>query len=189
MVGAILSYLREWKQRRHMASLLKRGLQVGENTSILDGVFLDPSHCFLISIGKNCTLAPGVRVLAHDASTNRSLGITKIGSVIIKDNSFLGDSTLVLPGVTIGPHAIVGAGAVVTKDIPPNSVAAGNPARVLCSLDEFLTKHRAAESEGRVFSTQQYGIESITEARKQELIDWVRTRPAYLRGRSTGDGV
>lgn len=189
MLGAILSYLRELRRKSYMSALLKRGLKIGENTSILDGVFLDPSHCFLISIGKNCTLAPGVRLLAHDASPNRYLGITKIGTVIIEDNCFLGDSTLVLAGVTIGPNAIVGAGSVVIRDIPPNSVAAGNPARVLCSLDEFLAKHRAVESQGRVFPTQQYGIESITEDRKEEMIDWVRTRPGYLRGQSASDDI
>lgn len=147
---------------------------------IWDGVFLDPSHCFLISIGSNCTLAPNVRLIAHDASMTDFIGLTRVGLVTIEDNCFLGDSTLVLPGVTIGPHAIVGAGSVVRKSIPPNSVASGNPARVLCSLDKFLEKHRAAESQGRVFPVQQYGIESISEEFKKDMIEWVRTRPGYL---------
>lgn len=184
MVGAVLSFLREWRQRRHMAVLCQRGLKVGVGTSILDGAFLDPSHCFLISIGNYCTLAPGVRILAHDASTNRPLGITRIGAVTIEDHCFLGDSTIVLPGVTIGAHSIIGARSVVTKDIPPYSVAAGHPARVICGLEEFLAKHRAAEAEGKVFSTQDYGIESITDARKEEVIMWVKARPGYLRGAS-----
>lgn len=188
MVGAVLSFLRGWRQRRHMDMLRRRGLKVGEHTSILDGAFLDPSHCFLISIGSHCTLAPGVRILAHDASTNRPLGITRIGAVTIEDHCFLGDSTLVLPGVTIGAHSIVGARSVVTKDIPPYSVAAGHPARVICCLDEFLAKHRLAQMEGKVFPVQDYGIESITEEQKQEVITWVKMRPGYLGDRSgSGD--
>ncbi len=182
MLGVIGAYVRAWRQHKYMEMLRQRGLKVGENTSIQDGAFLDPSHCFLISIGNNCTLAPNVRIVAHDASTNRPLGITRIGAVTIEDYCFLGDSTLVLPGVTIGAHSIIGAHSVVTKDIPSHSVAAGNPARVICSLEEFLKKHQAAEAHGKVFPVQVYGIESITEARKEEIIVWVKTRPGYLCG-------
>lgn len=187
MIGALVSYLREWRRRQHMAMLCRHGLKVGVGTSILDGAFLDPSHCFLISIGSHCTLAPGVRVLAHDASTNRPLGITRVGPVTIEDHCFLGDSTLVLPGVTIGAHSIIGARSVVTKDIPPYSVAAGHPARVICGVEEFLEKHRAAAKDGKVFPVQEYGIESITDERKEEMLAWVRSRPGYLRGESPGD--
>jgi carbonic anhydrase/acetyltransferase-like protein (isoleucine patch superfamily) len=62
------------------------------------------------------------------------------GKITIQDNCVIGVSSIILPGVTIGPDSIVGAGSVVTRDVPPKSVAAGNPARVLCTLDEYIAK-------------------------------------------------
>ena len=110
---------------------MSKGLKLGKGVEIIDTFFFDPSHCYLISIGDNCTICPGVRLIAHDASTKKFLGYTKLGKIDIKENCFIGDSTIILPGVTIGPNSIIGAGSVVTKNIPPNVVAAGNPARVL----------------------------------------------------------
>ena len=72
--------------------LRKRGLRIGTGVSIQPGVVIDPSHCWLITIGNNVTLAPQVYILAHDASTKRTLGYTKIGRVDIGDETFLGVS-------------------------------------------------------------------------------------------------
>ncbi len=66
----------------------------------------------------------------------------RFGAIKICDNSFVGINAILMPGVTIGPYSIVGAGSVVTKSIPPNSVAAGNPARVICSLDEYIERYQ-----------------------------------------------
>lgn len=68
--------------------LVKRGLKIGKGFSIQAKCMIDSSHCWLIQIGDNVTLAPGVHVLAHDASTKRSLGYTKIGLVRIGNNVF-----------------------------------------------------------------------------------------------------
>jgi acetyltransferase-like isoleucine patch superfamily enzyme len=67
----------------------------------------------------------------------------RFGTIRIMDNCVIGYGAIILPGVTIGPNSIVGAGSVVTKDIPPEVVAAGNPAHVLCSLDEYIAAYRA----------------------------------------------
>lgn len=61
--------------------------------------------------------------------------------VKIHDNCFFGVGTIILPNTTIGPNAIIGAGSVVTKDIPEGTVYAGNPAKYICLLDDFLKKH------------------------------------------------
>jgi serine acetyltransferase len=61
----------------------------------------------------------------------------------IRDRCFIGVNAVVLCGVTVGPDSIVGAGAVVCHDVPPRTVVAGNPARVICSIDQFIAKHRA----------------------------------------------
>lgn len=122
--------------------LIKMGMTVGTNFKRLNGVILDPGHCWLIEIGDNVTMAPRVHILCHDASTKQFLNYTKIGRVTIGDNVFIGAESVVLPGVTIGSNVIIGANSTVTHDIPPGSVAVGSPARVIGSLEEYLVKER-----------------------------------------------
>ncbi|MHB8481167.1 MAG: acyltransferase [Nitrospiria bacterium] len=179
-LSKILSSLREYRHRTYLDILVKRGLKIGKNTHIMDGAFLDPSHCFLISIGDNCTLAPNVRVIAHDASTKKSLGVAKIARVRILDNCFLGDSAIVLPGVSIGPNAVIGAGSVVTGDIPPGSVAAGNPAKVLTTTDEFLKKHQENRKKWRSFQEERYNIDVLTPEDREEMLSWLEKKPGYM---------
>ncbi|MBZ2167132.1 hypothetical protein K8N75_13895 [Methanobacterium sp. VT] len=66
--------------------------------------------------------------------------LDKVGKIDIKDNVFIGNSAIILPNITIGPNAIIGAGSIVTKNVPSNTVVAGNPAKVICSLDEYIKK-------------------------------------------------
>lgn len=123
-------------------TLVKKGLTIGENVFVNFGCIIDESFCWLISLGNNVTLAPNVHILAHDASTKKELGYTKIGGVSIGSNVFVGAGTVILPGVNIGDKVVIGAGSVVTKDIPANSVAVGNPAKVICSYDEYMQKQK-----------------------------------------------
>ena len=122
--------------------LQARGLVVGKRFKCLQGVIIDDSHCWLIEIGDDVTMAPRVHILAHDASTKTHLGYTKIGRVTIGNNVFIGAESVVLPGVTIGDNSIVGANSTVTHDVPANSVVAGSPAKVICSLEDYLAKER-----------------------------------------------
>lgn len=123
--------------------LIKMGMKVGKNFGRLNGVILDPSHCWLIEIGDNVTLAPRVHVLCHDASTKTFLDFTKVGRVTIGNNVFIGAESVILPGVTIGSNVVVGANSTVTHDVPENTVVAGSPAKVICSLEEYINKERA----------------------------------------------
>lgn len=122
--------------------LISMGMKVGEGFKRLNGVILDPGHCWLIEIGDHVTMAPRVHILCHDASTKQFLDYTKIGRVTIGSNVFIGAESVVLPGVTIGDNVIVGANSTVTHDIPANSVAAGSPARVICTLQDYLNKEK-----------------------------------------------
>lgn len=122
--------------------LISMGMKVGKNFQRLQGVILDPGHCWLIEIGDNVTIAPRVHILCHDASTKMHLGYTKIGRVNIGSNVFIGAESVILPGVTIGSNVIIGANSTVTHDIPENSVAVGTPARVISTLDAYLDKER-----------------------------------------------
>lgn len=157
------------KRRRYIDSLIRKGLRLGRNVYIPDTFFFDPSHCFLISIGDNCTICPNVRLIAHDASTKKILGCTKIGKIDIKENTFIGDSTIILPGVTVGPNSIVGAGAVVSKDVPPNMIAVGNPAKVISTVQEYIQKIKSISKDKKIFGKDCY-IEKLDDDKRREII-------------------
>ena len=134
--------------------LISMGMHVGSNFKRMHGVILDPSHCWLIHIGNNVTIAPRAHILCHDASTKGFLGYTKIGNVTIGNDVFIGAESVILPGVTIGDGVIIGANSTVTGDIPSNSVAAGSPARVICSLEEYLEKEKKGMEQGLCYGEE-----------------------------------
>lgn len=106
----------------------------------IDAVFPE-----LIEIGDNFIAATGSKILTHDASpllftNNMQLRAQK---TIIGNNVFLGAYSVIMPGVTISDNVIVGASSVVTKDVPENSVVAGNPAKYICSVKEYIDKCRS----------------------------------------------
>lgn len=154
MMRRIKSVLYRLRGEVTTEELIQRGLTVGQNLKRLNQVIIDDSHAWLISIGNNVTLSPRVHLLAHDASTKTHLGYTKIGRVTIGDNVFIGAGTIVLPGVTIGENTIIGANSTITHSIPEGVVAAGCPAQVLCTLDEYLMKEK-----DRMKCAPCYGIE------------------------------
>lgn len=118
----------------------KTGVTIGEGTKIY-GANIDSGHGYLITIGKNCIIST-CTILAHDGSTYMALGYSRVGKVTIGDEVFIGLGTVVLPNVNIGNKVIIGANAVVTKDIPDNSVAVGNPAKVIGTYDDYIAKNR-----------------------------------------------
>ena len=75
----IRTIINKFRGNTDVPTLIKRGLIVGSNVFINFGCIIDESFCWLISIGNNVTLAPNVHILAHDASTKKALGFTKIG--------------------------------------------------------------------------------------------------------------
>jgi maltose O-acetyltransferase len=120
-----------------------------------------------------------VRLIAHDASTYGFLGYTKIGKIKIGRDCFIGDSVIVLPSVTIGPGSIVGAGSVVTKNIPPGMVAAGNPAKIVCSVDDYLTKIKKVSANKTIFD-ENYFIEKLDEAKRTEVLNSVGDNIGFI---------
>lgn len=128
------------ENRKIRECIINGGGTVGNNVDFYD-VKMDMSNVFLYHIGNNVTLT-NCRILNHDASMNKALGITKIGKIYIGDNVFVGANAILLPDIRIGNNVIVGAGAVVAKDIPDNSVVIGNPCRIISSFDEFCEKNK-----------------------------------------------
>lgn len=163
-----------------LPGLIRAGLTVGSNFRMQEEVTIDASHCWHITIGNNVTLAPRVHILAHDASTKRHLGYTRIGKVSIGDCVFIGASSIILPGVSIGSNVIIGAGSVVTRDIPNNVVAAGNPARVLFSLDEFLAKREAEHHLVPCFGEEYTIAGNVTPEMKDEMNSRMAERIGYV---------
>lgn len=139
---------------QNLEKLVKRGLVVGKDFTCMGGVIIDPSHCWHITIGNNVTLAPRVHILAHDASTKLFLDYTRVSNVRIGDNVFIGAGTIVLPGVSIGNNVVIGAGSLVSRDIPDDCVAIGNPARVVKTLDDYLSKEKEKMKDNNVFGEE-----------------------------------
>ncbi len=149
--------------------LIRMGMTVGTNFERLCGTILDPSHCWLITIGDNVTIAPRVHVLAHDASTKKWLGYTRIGKVTIGNNVFIGAESIILPNVTIGDNCIIGAGSVVTKDVEPGTVCAGNPARALGKIDVFIEKNKTSMITRPVYDVSYTLRGDVTGDKKNEM--------------------
>ena len=121
---------------------------IGENVLIMDRKI--PLYANLIRIHNNVKIASNVTFVTHDVThgmLNGMLGEAKyretVGCIEIMDNVFIGTNVTILNNVRIGPNVIVAAGAVVAKDVPANSVVGGVPARVICSLDEYLAKRES----------------------------------------------
>ena len=168
--------------RRRWERLRKLGMHIGEGVNLPPSTTIDTSHCFLISIGDWCGFGSDCVILAHDGQFDEFLDAGRIGRVVIHAHSHIGARSVILAGVEIGPRTIVGANSVVTRSLPPDTVCAGNPAKVICSLDEYLDRHRAAMKERPTFPYMQYDIRFLTPERKAELVRAVADGDAYLVG-------
>ena len=151
-------------------TLIKRGLIVGKNFNRQQGCFIDPTHCWLIEIGNNVTLSIRVTLMAHDASSKNTTGYTRIGKIKIEDNVFIGANSTILPNVTIGKNSIIGANSVITKDVAPNSVVAGNPARLISTIEDFKEKNtKIMDVNYNVFSEEYTMRSDLTKEKKEEM--------------------
>lgn len=131
------------KSKRYIEILKNEGVKIGEGTYFFNPSTntIDYTRPNLLNIGKYCKITAGVKILTHDYS--RSVLRLKYGEIIgeakktvIGDNVFIGIDSIILMGSKIGNNVIIGAGSVVSGKIPDNVVVAGNPARVIRTLEE-----------------------------------------------------
>ncbi|MGE1101270.1 acyltransferase [Peribacillus simplex] len=157
-------------KKEYIDKLKDRGLKVGENFNLYD-THIDYAFCYLVEIGDDVTITHST-ILAHDASTKLSLGKSRVGKVKIGNRVFIGWGCIVLPNVKIGDDVIVAAGSVVTKDIPPNSVVAGVPARVIGETSDLIKKNKNQMEILPVFNTNwRYKTDAEIKEIKRALED------------------
>jgi len=169
-----------WFRPDPLTDLKARGLRAGRNLKMLNGASIDWSHCWHVTIGDDVTLAPDVKVLAHDASTKIHLGYTRIGKVTIGNRVFIGASSIVLPGVTVGNDVVIGAASVVSRDIPDGVVACGNPARPICTLEQFLSRKRAEMALVPCFGEEYTERGDVSTDMKDEMNEKMFDRIGYV---------
>ena len=160
--------------------LLPPGLRIGQRVYIGRSVQLDWMHAHLIVLEDECTVVDGARILCHDASSNRRLGVTWVAPVRIGRRAFIGADAMILPGVTIGEDAVVAAGAVVTRDVPPGTVVAGVPAQPLHTTAEQDDERRRKLKTSPAFPRIDYHGRALTEARVCELLEAARVSGGYF---------
>jgi acetyltransferase-like isoleucine patch superfamily enzyme len=102
-------------------------MDIAESAVISLKAHLDKTYPRGVHVGRNSWVAFGAVVLTHDRTRGLYL------DTVVGENCFIGARSMLLPGVTVGDNSIVGAGAIVTKDVPPRSIVAGNPAQVVRS--------------------------------------------------------
>lgn len=128
-----------------MLKHLKIFYSMGENCSVIPGTYVGDAK--YIRLGNNVRLA-GCLIFTHDGVVNMlgaayNLKLDAVGKVDIGDNVFIGYGASVMRGVTIGNNCVVAAGSTVVKNIPPNSVVGGVPAKRICSTDELVVRLKA----------------------------------------------
>lgn len=138
----------------YIADLRKKGMIIGERVTIYEPTHttIDATRPYLISIGDDVKITKNVTILTHGFDWNVIAGLNDIvigsaGRVVIGNNVFVGMNTTILKNVRIGDNVIIGAGSLVNCDIPSNCVAAGNPARVIMSIDEYIEKRYSLQVE------------------------------------------
>lgn len=147
----------------------KIGVTIGNDVSLMTWRF--GSEPWLIRIGNHVRVTSGVRFITHDGGSwvfrqqDKYKNVKNFGKIVIENNCFIGNCVIILPGVTIGENSVIGAGAVVSRDIPPNSVAVGVPARVIMTTTEYADKCLA--------KTPPYDLESYKQDRRREILKYI----------------
>lgn len=134
------------KMKGSLRVAVEQGMVVEEGVTVMGGVNFG-CEPYLITLHKNCRISSDVIFINHDGGTwafrnqwNEYADVIKYGRIEIGEETFVGARSVIMPGVKIGRNCVIGAGSVVTKDVPDETVAVGIPARRLCSTKEYAEK-------------------------------------------------
>lgn len=142
-------YGKKYSSSTYIKYLRSQGMRIGDYTIIYAprNTIIDETRPWLIEIGTNVKITEGVTILTHgydwsvlSVKYNELLG--SAGKVKIGNNVFIGMNSTILKNVTIGNNVIIGANSLVNKDVPDNVVIGGNPAKIICNIDEYYQKRR-----------------------------------------------
>lgn len=163
LMKALYTLGRRWRLRRY----IRGGLQIADDCRLIE-IPNFGSEPYLISIGRHVTISARVSFINHDGATwvfrdlPRYRDVIKFGRIVVHDNCFIGAGATIMPGVSIGPNAVVAAQSVVTADVPANTVAAGVPARMVMTIEEYAEKALA--------QTPSYDIRAYQSNKVAELL-------------------
>lgn len=153
---------RKYNSETYVKYLKSIGVKIGDNCRFFSPTttLVDTQNPCMLSIGDNAKITNGVIILTHDYSWsvgsliyNKTYG--NVGRVIIGNNCFIGMNSIILKGSTIGDNVIIGAGSVVSGRLESNSVYAGNPAKKIMTLEEFIKKREEKQiSEAVIFANE-----------------------------------
>lgn len=122
---------------------LKAGVRMGKDNQFLSNFW--SSEPYLIEIGDNCQITAGVKIFTHGGAKIARVidpDFDCFGKVKIGSNVYIGNNSLIMPGVTVGDKVLIAAGSVVTHSVPDNVVIGGNPVHVICSFDDYYQKNQ-----------------------------------------------
>lgn len=144
------------------------GVNIGDNNLI--GKNHWSSEPYLITIGSNCQLT-NCKIFTHGGGQvvrKHHPDFDVFGRVTIGDMVYIGTNALIMPGVTIGDNVLVAAGSVVTKSIPSGHVVAGNPAKIICTVDDYYEKNKKYDLHSKGLSSKEK--KELIEANEEKLI-------------------
>ncbi len=127
-------------------------------------------------------------LLVHDAQMDEFLDMARIGRIVVRESCHIGMRSILLPNVEIGPRTFVWANSTVSRSLPPDTVCAGIPAKVVCSLDEYFSKHKERMRVRPQFEYSRYDIRVLLDAERcDEMKKALKKDDAYIIGGSTAD--
>lgn len=154
---------KKYSSETYIQYLRSRGVEIGEDVTIFvpSKTTIDEIYPWMITIGNHVRITEGCKILAHDFAWS----VPKIicggvlgasGKVVIGNNVFIGMNSIICRNVAIGDNVVIGAGSVVTKDIPDNTVYAGNPAKKISNIDDWIKKRCALQKKEAIELVKEY---------------------------------